>query len=463
MTTKKPAKKPAAKKAPATKPKTLSKPGPKAKALADQRAARAGEEKATGNIPDASLSTHTVAIGDAPPAPAADPKAGAPLPTPPAVAPIPQTVLTALQIKNATALILLYHADHPEGEAEPAKLVEFSKRKLAGWWPDLLADLIKAGLLVEEADKTVLSSSGWKRVVDLRQEMNAVELERVTTALTAHQRYAQLQNEIQKEIDAAESGVEEARGLVRNRKETLAEKHKKMSAFIAGGVQTTIIDKGGKIAAPAENKGALVVAGWEAHMKPVREGQTIIADNKLPKLKVVRAAVVQPIVFNGGKKKIAKEQVLTVFETPMLATAIHDDAALNETRVNLVRLYSTDEWTQIKSEKYGHFVAEYDKNDETKETRQKGGPWCGLMIHAGNKPWIVGDQDEALHVIFKTEEKKPAKAADVIPFDAKAAAAGDKPSAEVDEEERKEEDRREEEAAEEKTAKGGKKKSSKKG
>lgn len=93
----------------------------------------------------------------------------------------------------------------------------------------------------------------------------------------------------------------------------------------------------------------------------------------------------------------------------------------------LVRLLTKDEWATLHEEKYGRCVIGFDQTDEAKDQRQLGGEHCGLVVKVGRKQLVIGPRpEEALGIYLDAGE--PANAIDGSgAFDAKAAAAGEKP------------------------------------
>lgn len=336
--------------------------------------------------------------------------------------------LTEDQFRAYANGILLHHADQEEGEVPTPALVKWANGTHDTWHPEVLDQLCTDKLLVIEGPLTVLTALGWRKVVRIRDELATAALARRDDELKAHREYTAKEQQILSVIRSRESGVESARGALQMAKEALKEAHEELAAHCAGGVQTSFLDNKDKMAkAPAKEDP--IAADWAKILPPVTPDRVKVAPGKgLPDQATVIAAVVQPIVFEAEKRKLDKTLVLTAWDTPFIVSALWHEKG--ESRANLLRLFTRDEWAQTHEAEFGRAVDGFDQTDEAKAMRQKGGAWCGMVLRVGNKPYVVGPQSYALHLVHPAPAVEP----ESPPADGKSAAAGEDPKDSEDDE-----------------------------
>jgi hypothetical protein len=336
--------------------------------------------------------------------------------------PQPETVPAALTDEHAkayTATILLYQSDQDEGDVATPALVKLCRTMPEGWHPEVLTQIVADGYLVEDGPCTVLSSSGWRRVVEIREEISNAALARKDDELKAHKDYHAQEQAVLNEIKAAEATVESKKGALQAAKADLEAAHESLAALVAGGVQTSFLDQRGS--SPVKPKEEPLVAEWSKVLPPVPPDQVRCYPSPgVPVQQVVRLALTAGEAMTQEKRKV--DAVVEAFGTPWIVSAIWTEAATGATRANLLRLYSKDEWAQLKEADFGRAVDGFDQSDDAKAARQKGGAWCGLVVRHGRKVFVVGPQSDALHLVHADEVKQDAAE---IPHDGKMAAAND--------------------------------------
>lgn len=162
------------------------------------------------------------------------------------------------------------------------------------------------------------------------------------------------------------------------------------------------------------------VLGWTSvlpEVPPESVRLLVGMGDELPTVDAILAAELAPQAMEGEKRALKANQAVTCYGMPWLVTKLWRDDASGALRANVVQLLTKDEWQQSAEEKYGRPVADFDQSDEAKDQRQRGGPWCGLVVKVGRKSYVVGPQERAMHLAYDPP------AADDAPTDWMAVAA----------------------------------------
>lgn len=124
---------------------------------------------------------------------------------------------------------------------------------------------------------------------------------------------------------------------------------------------------------------------------------------ELPTVDAICGALMDPKAMAGEKRTVA--QTVECYGTPNIVTHLWKDPQTGACRAHVVPLCTKDEFQQLHEKKYGRAVKDFDQNDESKVQRQHGGEFCGLMVKANRKTYVVGPQDTALHLAYLPPDK----------------------------------------------------------
>lgn len=312
---------------------------------------------------------------------------------------------TEAQIKAWITDLLVLMADTYEGRITMAGLSAWGTKAKAQH--EFVAESLgQAGLAARDSGLVVLTVTGWREVCRIKADMAATELKKKDDELKAHKKYHQEEQQLLNEIKAAEATLESKKGAVQVAKEDLSAAHEALAAHVAGGVQTSFLDQPKK---QDQTGNAPTIAPDWAKVLPQVDAKSVrvFPVKGCPDQKKITTNLIQPELMKQEKRKI--EEPIEAFGVPWIVSALWIEEKTGASRANLLPLLTKDEWQQLHEKDLGRAVDAFDQTNEAKHLRQKGGPWCGLVIRSGRQVYVVGPQSSAVHVVHPAPEAAPKK------------------------------------------------------
>jgi hypothetical protein len=299
----------------------------------------------------------------------------------------------------------------------------------AGLVTQALALLEKSGNTVargvEGGPVYPLTIKGIRWVMEVRKELADLALKRKEDELRAFRRRVDHEHMLVRDVQSCEADVEAAKAEVTAAKERLAESNKKLAAYVAGGVQTSIIEdkpKGdghrtayeqglgawapGKACAnpyPADPQRADWQRGWD-EKQAAADADTAPewVKRKLPghvtnddPAKLVMPEALRRLIQNGAEGVSVAPHAMDAFERPYLVTEEHEGAFL------ALPLYTKDEWGDLHESNFGRPVDGVDQTTDAAAKRTTGGDLCGRVVKVGRKKFIIGPVGDGLAVTME--------------------------------------------------------------
>lgn len=244
-----------------------------------------------------------------------------------------------------------------------------------------------------------------QREADLQRRLTAAE-----ERLRYYEDRRNMEQSLLAERDSAISSIESAKNAKASAQKDLAEVEAKIAALLKSPVpqafdQTPI----GRVISEAQAGTEPVppVLGWTKVLPevPAESVRLLVGvGDELPTVDAILGAELAPQAMEGEKRALKAAQTVTCYGTPWLVTKLWQDEEMGALRANVVPLLTKDEWQQGHEEKYGRAVADFDQSDEAKDQRQRGGLWCGLVVKVGRKAFVVGPQEQAMHLAYDPPE-----------------------------------------------------------
>lgn len=315
---------------------------------------------------------------------------------------------TPAEIRTWMEDLLILHADSPEaGKLSPLDREKFGKAR-GNQHPEITEALVESkALALDEDGGSLLTFTGWGEVVKINAARADLALKKKDDELAAHKTYHSQEQQILNEIKAAEATVESKKGALQAAKADLEAAHEALAAHVAGGVQTSFLD------APKMNEvkpgtAPTIAPEWDKVLPPVDpKGVRVFPSTGCPQQKDVTTGLIQPETMNAEKRKI--ENPVMAWGIPWIVSALWIEEKTGASRANLLPLLTKDEWQQINEADYGRAVDGFDQTDDARHLRQKGGPWCGLVVRSGRQVFVVGPQSSAVHIVHPAPEAAPKK------------------------------------------------------
>lgn len=348
--------------------------------------------------------------------------------------------LTADQSRTYRSELLQAIARGPGGVFALSDLAAWGAQQSVGWHPEVMGMAIEEGLVSELAGTIELRNPGWQFVFKVREEKAAAAAARQQEIINAHTEYAKGEQVLLIRRQAAAREIDEVKGILNSKKLALQVVEDEIAAYITqgpqlktttGAKQESLFDLPGVMPKPDQSG---IAAEWRKLLPGVENDRVIVydaskAEDILPSLEEVVSAIISPLVFEANRRAIDDFIVVQVCGHPHIVSACWTDQHTHEGRANVIRLYFMAEWADLFANQLGAAVVGHDATDEGRDKRQREGAWCGLVVYVNNKPYVVGPQSHAHHIVYlgpaATAAPQEATTETVDFFDAKAKAAGD--------------------------------------
>jgi hypothetical protein len=348
--------------------------------------------------------------------------------------------MTADQSRTYRSELLQAIARQDGGVISLADLAAWGAQQSVGWHPEVM-DLADAESLIDIFDdRILLVGAGWQFVLKVREDKAAAAAARQQEIINAHTEYAKGEQALLIRRQAAAREIDEVKGILNSKKLALQSVEDEIAAYIAqgpqlkaitGAKQESLFDLPGVMPKPDQSG---IAAEWRKLLPGVENDRVIVydaskAEDILPSLEEVVSAIISPLVFEANRRAIDDFIVVQVCGHPHIVSACWTDQHTHEGRANVIRLYSMAEWADLFANQLGAAVVGHDATDEGRDKRQREGAWCGLVVYVNNKPYVVGPQSHAHHIVYlgpaATAAPQETITETVDFFDGKAAAAGD--------------------------------------
>lgn len=314
---------------------------------------------------------------------------------------------TEAEIRTWLDDLLVHISEQEDGRAlSKLELEKFGKSR-GNKHPELIQALLGVRAVHVDVDgNSMLTPLGWREAMKIQAARSALALKKKDDELSAHKLYHQQEQQLLNEIKAAEATLESKKGAVQAAKADLEASHEALAAHVAGGVQTPFLDAPKKEEKPGT---APTIAPEWAKVLPAVDpkGVRVFPAAGCPQQTVVVNSLIHPQVMQQEKRKI--DNPVEAFGINWIVSALWIEEKTGASRANLLPLLSKDEWQQINEANYGRAVDTFDQSDDAKHLRQKGGPWCGLVVRSGRQVFVVGPQSSAVHVVHPAPEAAPKK------------------------------------------------------
>lgn len=314
---------------------------------------------------------------------------------------------TEAEIRTWNEDLLVLIAEQDESKLTKLELEKFGKKR-GNYHPELIKAMLTHSFVTMGGDGSYsLTPHGWREAMKVQQARAALALKKKDDELAAHKTYHQQEQQLLNAIKAAEATLESKKGAVQAAKADLEASHEALAAHVAGGVQTSFLEQPKKDEAKP-GTAPTIAADWAKVLPPVdAKGVRVFPAPGCPQQKDVTTSLIQPETMNAERRKI--ETPVQAWGIPWIVSALWIEEKTGASRANLLPLLTKDEWQQINEAEYGRAVEVFDQTNEARHLRQKGGPWCGLVVRCGRQVYVVGPQSSAVHVVHPAPEAKAEK------------------------------------------------------